>query len=42
MAGAFREEANADKIYNHFIDSGIQSETYIKNKHGLPMVYGSY
>jgi nucleoid DNA-binding protein len=43
MAGAFREEANADKIYNRLSTLGYKARRIAKNKHGLhPVLYGSY
>jgi nucleoid DNA-binding protein/cell division septation protein DedD len=43
MAGAFREEANADKIYNRLSNLGYKAKRIAKNKHGLyPVLYGSY
>jgi cell division protein FtsN len=41
MAGAFREEKNADKIFKRL--SGIQSQTHRGQQYGLyPVLYGSY
>lgn len=43
MAGAFREEANATKIYNRLSTLGYKAKRIAKNKHGLyPVLYGSY
>ena len=43
MAGAFREEANADKIYNRLSGLGYKAKRIGINKHGLyPVLYGSY
>ena len=43
MAGAFREEANADKIYNRLSTLGYKARRIAINKHGLyPVLYGSY
>jgi nucleoid DNA-binding protein len=43
MAGAFREEANADKIYHRLSNQGYKARRIAKNKHGLhPVLYGSY
>jgi nucleoid DNA-binding protein/cell division septation protein DedD len=43
MAGAFREEANADKIYKRLSNLGYKAKRIAKNKHGLyPVLYGSY
>jgi len=43
MAGAFREEANADKIFNRLSALGYKAKRIAINKHGLyPVLYGSY
>jgi cell division septation protein DedD/nucleoid DNA-binding protein len=43
MAGAFREEANANKIYNRLSTLGYKARRIAINKHGLyPVLYGSY
>lgn len=43
MAGAFRNEANAENIYNNLIASGYKARRIAQNKHGLyPVLYGSY
>lgn len=43
MAGAFREEKNADKIFHRLSDLGYKAKRLAPNKHGLfPVVYGSY
>jgi cell division septation protein DedD len=43
VAGAFREEANADKIYNRLSALGYKAKRVAINKHGLyPVIYGSY
>lgn len=43
MAGAFREEKNADKIYKRLSDLGYKARRIGINKYGLyPVLYGSY
>jgi len=43
MAGAFREEANADKIYKRLSNQGYKARRIGINKYGLyPVLYGSY
>ncbi|MGA9636898.1 SPOR domain-containing protein [Flavobacterium sp.] len=43
MAGAFREERNADKIFNRLSNLGYKAKRIPQNKHGLyPVLYGSY
>lgn len=43
VAGAFREEANADKAYQDLIGQGYKSRKLDKNKYGLyPVLFGSY
>ncbi|OCB77184.1 SPOR domain-containing protein [Flavobacterium crassostreae] len=43
VAGAFREEKNANKIYQKLVKKGYDSKLLEVNKHGLyPVVYGSY
>lgn len=43
MAGAFREEANADKIFKRLSDQGYKARRIGINKYGLyPVLYGSY
>lgn len=43
MAGAFRNQANAENIYNNLIESGYKARRIAQNKHGLyPVLYGSY
>jgi hypothetical protein len=43
VAGAFREEANADKIYSRLSALGYKAKRIAINKHGLyPVIYGSY
>jgi cell division protein FtsN len=40
VAGAFREEANADKIYNRLSALGYKAKRIAINKHGLyPVIY---
>lgn len=43
VAGAFRKEANAQKIYEDLSAKGYKSRRLDPNKHGLfPVLYGSY
>ena len=43
MAGAFRDEKNAQKIYERLSDLGYKAKRLEPNKHGLfPVIYGSY
>lgn len=43
VAGAFRKEENAQKIYQELSDMGYKSRRLPQNKHGLfPVLYGSY
>lgn len=43
VAGAFRKEENADKIYNELTGMGFKARRIAPNKHGLfPVLYGSY
>ncbi|CAM2872623.1 HU domain-containing protein [Flavobacterium frigoris] len=43
MAGAFREEANADKIFKRLSNQGYKARRIGINKYGLyPVLYGSY
>jgi hypothetical protein len=43
MAGAFRSEANAQKIYDQLIAKGFKARRLDVNKNGLfPVLYGSY
>jgi len=43
VAGAFREESNADKAYQELIQQGYKSRKLDKNKYGLyPVLFGSY
>lgn len=43
VAGAFREEANADKAYRDLIEQGYKSRKLDQNKYGLyPVLFGSY
>jgi cell division protein FtsN len=42
MAGAFREEKNADKIFKR-LSTGYKAKRIEANKYGLyPVLYGSY
>ncbi len=43
MAGAFREEKNAEKIFKRLSNLGYKAKRIPQNKHGLyPVLYGSY
>ena len=43
VAGAFREEKNADKIFHQLSDQGYKARRIPQNKYGLfPVLYGSY
>lgn len=43
VAGAFRNEENAEKIYDGLIEVGFKARRLAPNKHGLfPVLYGSY
>jgi hypothetical protein len=43
MAGVYREEKNAQKIFNQLIHLGYKARRITPNKHGLfPVLYGSY
>ena len=43
MAGAFREEKNAKKIFNQLSSQGYKARRIPQNKYGLfPVLYGSY
>lgn len=43
MAGAFRDEKNADKIFKRLTKLGYDAKRIPQNKHGLyPVLYGSY
>ncbi len=43
VAGAFRDEQNAQKIYERLSQEGFKSRRLEKNKYGLyPVLYGSY
>jgi hypothetical protein len=43
MAGAFREEKNADKIFKRLSNQGYKARRIAVNKYGLyPVLYGSY
>ena len=43
VAGAFRNEENAEKIYDELIEVGFKARRIAPNKHGLfPVLYGSY
>ncbi len=43
MAGAFREEKNAEKVFNKLSNLGYKARRIPQNKYGLyPVLYGSY
>jgi preprotein translocase subunit Sss1 len=43
MAGAFREESNAEKVFQKLSDQGYKARRIPQNKYGLyPVLYGSY
>jgi hypothetical protein len=43
MAGAFREERNAEKIFKQLSNQGYKAKRIPQNKYGLfPVLYGSY
>lgn len=43
MAGAFRDEKNAEKIFKKLSNQGYKARRIPQNKHGLfPVLYGSY
>ena len=43
MAGAFREERNAQKAFERLSDQGYKARRIPQNKYGLfPVLYGSY
>ncbi len=43
MAGAFRDERNAEKIFKRLSDLGYKAKRIPQNKYGLyPVLYGSY
>jgi len=43
MAGSFRDESNAQKIYDRLIKEGYEAKKIEKTKFGLyPVIYGSY
>ena len=43
MAGAFRDERNAQKIFNQLSNQGFNARRIPQNKYGLyPVIYGSY
>lgn len=43
MAGAFRKEENAQKIFEKLTSQGFKAKRLAPNKHGLfPVLYGSY
>lgn len=43
VAGAFRDEENAQNVYNDLLKSGFKARRIAPNKHGLfPVLYGSF
>lgn len=43
MAGAFRDERNAEKIFKQLSSQGFKARRIAQNKYGLfPVLYGSY
>jgi hypothetical protein len=43
MAGAFRDEANAQRIFEDLSEKGYKAKRIERNKHGLyPVLYGSF
>lgn len=43
VAGAFRNEENAQNVYNDLVKSGFKARRIAPNRHGLfPVLYGSY
>lgn len=43
MAGAFRDEANAQRIFENLSEKGYKAKRIGRNKHGLyPVLYGSF
>lgn len=43
VAGAFRNEANAEKIYKKLSEKGFKAKRISQTKHGLhPVIYGSF
>lgn len=43
MAGAFRDEANAQRIFENLSEKGYKAKRIERNKHGLyPVLYGSF
>jgi len=43
MAGAFRDEKNAEKIFKKLSNQGYKAKRIPQNKYGLyPVLYGSY
>ena len=43
MAGAFRDEANAQRIFEELSEKGYKAKRIERNKHGLyPVLYGSF
>ena len=43
MAGAFRDERNAQKAFERLSDQGYKARRIPQNKYGLfPVLYGSY
>jgi cell division septation protein DedD len=43
VAGAFRNEDNAEKIFTSLLDAGFKARRLAPNRHGLfPVLYGSF
>jgi CCDC81-like prokaryotic HU domain 2/CCDC81-like prokaryotic HU domain 1/SPOR domain len=43
MAGAFRDEANAQRVFEELSEKGYKAKRIERNKHGLyPVLYGSF
>jgi cell division protein FtsN len=43
MAGAFRDEANAQRVFEDLSEKGYKAKRIERNKHGLyPVLYGSF
>jgi cell division protein FtsN len=43
MAGAFRDEDNAQRVFEDLSEKGYKAKRIERNKHGLyPVLYGSF
>ena len=43
MAGAFRDEKNAQRVFEDLSEKGYKAKRIDRNKHGLyPVLYGSF